>query len=54
VSPFNGIVEQSNMTTAESAVAFTLGTTSQALPGDPQALDFPTRFASCAQDPRRH
>jgi hypothetical protein len=52
VSLFNGIVEQSDMTAAESAVAVTLGTTSQALPGDPQALDFSTRFNSCAQDPR--
>ncbi len=40
------------MTASESAVAVTLGTTSQALRGDPQALDFKIRLDDCAQDPR--
>jgi hypothetical protein len=50
--PFQGMVEKSGMSATESAVAVTLGTTSQALLGDPQALAFQTRFNNCAQDPR--
>jgi cytochrome c peroxidase len=47
-----GLVEASDLTSAESAVGVTLGTASQALRAEPQALDFRTRSAACAQDPR--